>query len=217
MPLLALVCPCGSVLAQMRHPETISLPRVFIGAGGAAATNDAKSRMRLVSDGSLFVWLVEGGAALSRRVGVGVEFVQSSAVSGATRGITWRASGRQEERVLLGLLRFRALASERFGLDIVGGAGVLFQHHEKWFEDCFLGSCGDTLETLHRRAPALVVGAEVPIRLGRHFWVAGLARCYALRRGDHVAEQHPRELIPWQYEWKSSTRVAFGISARAGW
>lgn len=213
--LLVLVYPCGSVYPQSRDPDAVPLPRAFVGAGLAPATSDAGARMRLFSEGSSLVWLIEGGVALSSRVGVGAELAQPTAVSATTSGRSFRASGRQEERVVIGLLRARALAFNRLALDFIGGVGLLFQHHERRFSPCFSG-CGDTVrETLDRQAPTFAFGAEVPLRVGRHVWISGLARFYALRRGEHTTQVPV--LIPWQYEWKSSTRFAIGISGRAGW
>ena len=115
----------------------------------------------------------------------------------------------------MGLVRVRAFGFDRWSLDVVGGGGLLFQHHELRFAPCFSGCDDTTREALDRRAPALAFDADVPVRLGRHFGVSALARYYALRRGEHVTELPV--LIPWQYEWKSSTRLAIGISGRVGW
>jgi len=72
-----------------------------------------------------------------------------------------------------------------------------------------------TLQTdLDRRAPALSLGADVPVRLGPHVGVSGLVRLYALRRGDQTTALPE---VPWQFEFKSSTRFAVGITGRARW
>lgn len=98
--------------------------------------------MRLFGDGSSRVCTIEGGVAVSSRVGLGVELAVPSAVIASTSGNGFRASGRQEERVLLGLL-------------------------------------------------------------------------YLLHRGEHLTQLPV--LVPWQYEWESSTRVAIGVTGRLVW
>jgi hypothetical protein len=207
--------PCAPAYAQAGDPDAVPLPRAFVGAGLGAGTSDAERRMRLVGEGSSLIWLVEGGAALATRVGVGVEFARPTAVSASTSGRSFNTSGRQEERVLVGLVRVRAFGFDRWTLDVAGGGGLLFQHHELRFAPCVSGCNDTTREVLDRRAPAFAFGADVPVRLGRHFAVSALARYYALFRGEHVTELPV--LVPWPYEWKSSRRLAISISGRAGW
>jgi hypothetical protein len=210
-----LLCLCPSVSAQSVAGTSVPLARVFVGGGMTPATNDAGSRMRLIGEDSSFPWFIEGGAAISSSVGVGVEFVQPTAVTASTSGTSFHASGRQEEQELIGLLRGRAFSGARVALDVVGGAGVLFQRHEQRFAPCFSG-CPDTLsERLNRKAPAFILGADIPVHLARHVAIAGTGRYHFLRRGDHVTELPV--LIPWQYEWTSSSRLSIGISARALW
>jgi hypothetical protein len=120
--------------------------------------------------------------------GVGVEFAQPTAVSASTRGRSFQSFGRQEERALVGLVRVRAITFDRSALDFVGGAGVLFQHHELRFAPCFSGCAETRREMLTNRAPALAVGAEMPVRITRHFSLTGVARYYAFRRGEHVTD-----------------------------
>jgi hypothetical protein len=210
----ALFSLCTGLSAQTDRVPA-GLPRAFVGAGVVPATSDADARMRLFGERSSLVWFIEGGAALSPRIGLGAEFAQPTAVTASTSGRSFNASGRQEERVLMGLVRGRVWAIDRVAFDVVGGVGLLFQHHELRFAPCFTG-CPDTArETLNRHAPAVAVGAEVPIRIGRHVAVTGIARYYALRRGEHVSEVPV--VIPWQYEWRSSARFGLGVTGRAVW
>ncbi len=216
IPTLAAAVLCLSDARASAQPATpaLALPRVFVGGGVTTATNDAGSRMRLFED-SRGIWFLEGGAALSARFGLGVEFVQPTAVTTSTSGRFGTSWGRQEERALLGLVRGRVGATERIALDVVGGAGLLFQRHEIRFAPC-IGCPLTPSGTLANQAPALAFGADIPVRVGRGLVVAGVARCYVLRRGDHVSNI-PSEIFPWQHEWKSSTRFGVGISARAVW
>lgn len=158
------------------------------------------------------------GVAVSRRIGVGVEYSRPSAAEAFTTVGAGRAqlSGRQEERVLLGVIRGRIAGSTRLAVDAVGGAGVLFQHHEMGGCDPAVVRCEDTSgPALDERAPTFVAGVDVPIRLAPHFAVAADLRAYFLRRSDHVSGDGV--FYPWQQEWHSSTRVAAAVSARLLW
>jgi hypothetical protein len=214
-PLIAaLLFVASSSVASAQSIGDGRLPRAFVGAGVAPATDDADSRMRLVGDTSPLMWVIEGGARVAPRIGVGVEFVMPSTLTAETRGHTFDSTGRQEERVLLGLIRGRAWASDRIAVDVLGGAGVLFQHHEERTAPCFSGCAFTVQNDLDRRAPAFSVGADVPIRLAPHVAVSGLVRFYALQRGDTTTGLFA---TPWQFEFKSSTRFAAGVTARARW
>jgi hypothetical protein len=208
---LLLIACCRDTYAQ--SIADARLPRAFVGAGIGTATSDADSRMRL-NDGSALVWLLEGGARVSSRFGIGVELFQPSLLTGSTSGISFTSAGRQIERALVGLVRARVGASDRLAVDLVGGGGVLFQHHELRNGPC--SGCAVTFQSdFDQRAPAFVVGVDVPVRAGRHFEVDPLVRYYALQRGDHTTELPT--LVPWQFEFKSSARLAFGINGRARW
>jgi hypothetical protein len=213
--LLILVCSCRALYAQSPDNDAAALPGAFISVGIAAETTDEGSRMRLFDEASSLVWLIEGSAALSRRFGLGIEFAQPSAVSATTSGRSFHESGRQVERLLVGLFRARVVGFKHGAVDVVTGGGVLFQHHERQFAPCSSG-CEDTLdETLDHRAPALAIGTDVLIHVTRHLQVSAPARIYALRRGEHTTKG--TVLIPWPYEWKSSTRVSVGATARVTW
>jgi hypothetical protein len=206
---------CGSVDAQAQEPSPAPLVRAFIGGGLGPGTDDSGSRMRLATEGSSMHWFIEGGARLLPRVGVGAEFVQTAVLTAATSGRSFNESGTQRERMLVGLLRARAGGTDRVALDLVGGAGVLFQHHERRFAPCFTG-CADSLrDSRDGHAPAFVLGADVPFQVGRHLGLSVVTRCYALRRAERIADT--ATLLPWQYETRPSTRLTIGVSARATW
>jgi hypothetical protein len=208
-----LVIVCSGIVSAQSIGEG-QLPRAFVGAGVAPATSDAESRMRLGGDNSPLMWLIEGGARVAPRIGVGVEVVMPSTLTAETHGQSFNDTGRQDERVLTGLIRGGAWTSHRLAVDVVGGAGVLFQHHELTRAPCFSG-CAVTLQNdLDRRAPAFSLGADVPARLAPHVAVSGLVRIYALRRGDRTTALPP---APWQFEFTSSTRFAIGVTGRARW
>jgi hypothetical protein len=208
----------ASAAAQTTSSASMPLPRAFVGVGAGPSTNDAASRMRLYEEGLAAVWLVEAGAAVSERVGIGVEYSQPSVATAFTTIGLGRAqsAGRQEERVLLVMVRARLAGMNRWALDVVGGAGILFQHHESGRCEPAQIRCEDTDDrSLDERAPAFAIGLDIPVRVARHLEVAGEVRAYFLRRGEHTSESDIN--LSWQYEWQSSTRAAAVIVRRVVW
>jgi hypothetical protein len=195
-----------------------ALPAVFVGAGLGPSTNDASSRMRLYEDGRATTWIIEGGVAVADRVGLGVEYSRPSAATAFTTfgAGRFQSSGRQEEQALIGVLRMRLTATPRWALDVVGGAGVLFQHHASGLCEPAQAVCDATDgPSRDEHALALATGADVPFTLTRHFALVPAVRAYWLRRGDHTSDTDIN--LPWQFEWKSSTRVAAFASGRVIW
>jgi hypothetical protein len=106
--------------------------------------------------------------------------------------------------------------ADRWALDVVGGGGALFQHHETGGCTPAVAVCESTDgPAIDERAGALALGADVPVRIAPHFAIVAALRAYFLRRGDHTSETN-RDLI-WQYEWRSSTRSALVVSGRFEW
>ena len=177
------------------------------------ATADADSRMR-INDGSALVWLLEGGARVSRRLAIGVELFQPSTLTGFTSGRSFASSGRQTERAVLGLMRARLAGSDRLAVDAVGGGGVLFQHHELRNAPC--AGCAVTFaQDFDQEAPAFALGVDTPIRAGSHVDVVPVLRYYALARGDHTTALP--DVVPWQFEFTSSARLLLAVNGRARW
>jgi hypothetical protein len=218
LPGLWLLIMAGPAAAQTAVTSARPMPRVFIGAGGGPSTNDAASRMRIHDDDAAGMWLVEAGAAVSKRVSLGVEYSQPSAATAATTVGSGRTqlSGRQTERLLLGMVRARVGGGPRIALDLVAGSGLLFQRHQS-------GSCifaqpqcentsGDSLE---KRTRAHTTGLDVPVRVAPHVEFVGSARVYFLRRGVRTANT---VFMPsWQFEWEPSARIAGIITGRVIW
>lgn len=215
---LLTVAGVSPVRAQAPTTTVVALPSAFVGTGFGPSTNDAKSRMRLFEEGLASAWVVEAGAALVARVGIGVEYSQPSAARASTTVGLGRAqiAGRQEERVILGVLRGRLTGTRRWALDVVGGAGVLFQHHESGGCVPAVARCENTAgRALDERAPAFVFGIDVPVRVARHFEIAAAVRAYGLRRGEHTSAQEIN--LSWQYEWRSSMRAVATLNGRLVW
>jgi hypothetical protein len=200
-------------IAAVGEAQT-ALPRGFVGVGIAAATSDADSRMRLFED-SFQITTIEGGGRLSPRVGVGVELVRPGRVEAFTTGQGFKAEGRQDERVVLGVVRFRAGSGERWGLDVLGGAGVLWQRHEGTIASCAARCTAAQTSTSTSVTLATVGGADVPVRLARHVSVVPQARLYGLHRAHRVSSS--THFISWPFETKPSARLAVGVSGRFTW
>jgi hypothetical protein len=174
--------------------------------------------MRLYDDTFAYAWLVEGGVALSPRFGAGVELSLPSTATGDTLVGLGRTIiiGRQRERVWLGVARFRIIATNVLAADVIAGAGILFQQHRQGACTPAVPSCNTTAgPILETRAPALVIGVDVPVRMARFFSVAVEPRAYVLRRGEQASS--PPLFPPWQFEYHSSTRFTVGASARLAW
>ena len=219
-PVLAVCLLLGatSATAQTTSSGGAPLPQMFVGAGIGPSTNDAASRMRLFEASHAFVWLIEAGAAVSERVGIGAEYSQPSpATAFTTVGAgRFQSAGRQEEQVLLATLRARVGGASRWAADVVGGAGILFQHHGSGTCVPAQVRCENTdAGSLDERAPAFALGLDVPLRMARHFDVVADARTYFLRRREHTSRTDIN--LSWQYEWQSSTRTAIGLIGRIVW
>jgi hypothetical protein len=174
--------------------------------------------MRLFEEGIATALVVEAGAALGARIGIGVEYSRPSAATADTTvgAGRFQIAGRQEEQVILGLLRGRLAGTGRWALDVVGGAGALFQHHVSGGCAPPVARCEDTSgPVVDERAWAFVVGADVPISVGHHFEVSAALRVYNLRRGEHTSAQDIN--LSWQYEWRTSTRAAVTFNGRLVW
>jgi len=216
MRLIACVLYAVLAVAPTALAQPAELPRAFIGGGLSFATDDSEDRMRLFDETPPWVAVIEGGFRIAPRVGIGVEFVQPADLEVTTSGQSFQSSGEQEELALLGTVRVRLAGNHRIAFDAAGGAGVLFQHHEREFFPCFTGCEASVTETMTNQAPAFLIGGDVPIQLARHFAIAATGRVYFFNRGEHVTED-PRDPVPFQFEWRSSQRFAVGVTARAIW
>jgi len=190
---------------------------VFVGAALTLTAPDSSARMRLANEASIGGWFGEVGLPIKGRLGAGVEFSGTSDATGETRGISFESRGRQRERTVIGLAKVRVVGTSRLGVDLIGGAGTLFQHHEALESSCVVRPvCSDfTRTTLDRRAPAFVVGADVPLRIAGPIMIGAVARYSFLDRGRHQT-QPGTVFVPWQFEWRSSTRVSVGVDLRIG-
>jgi hypothetical protein len=207
---LAVIASAPQAFAQSE------LPHGLIGISITRATSDAASRMRLGSEARPWVLAGEVSVRVTPRVAIGAEAIDLGTATGETAGRSFRSLGEQRERALMGLMRVRVSGSERVAVDLVGGAGVLWQRHSVFFAPCFSGCAVSADGALTDHAPALVAGVDVPIRAGRYFSIAAIGRYFFLRRGDNVPSG-PTDQLPWQFEYRSSGRIAIGASARVVW
>lgn len=202
--------------AQSTPAGVPRLSKIFVGIAVGPTSSDAASRMRLVNETGSHMWLVEGGVALSERLGFGIEYSRPSAVSGSTTVGVGRAQivFRQQEHVTVGLVRARLFGSRYVSLDAVGGAGLLVHRHLTGSCEPPRPQCDDTGgPSLYGKAPAFVVGADMPFEIVRHVAFVVQPRLYMLRRGDSPTDPSVRS----QFEYHSSTRFAVGVGGRVMW
>jgi hypothetical protein len=172
--------------------------------------------MRLYEEGGATQWLVDMAVGLSTRISVGAEYSRPSAAIASTLTRSARFTGRQEERVLVGMLRARLAGLNGWAVDAVGGGGVLFHTHQA-------GSCVPLPDrcdiasgpVVNERAPVWAVGLDVPIRIATHIELVPNFRKYFLQRGEQTSAANPN--LMWQFEWRSSTREAVGVAGRLVW
>jgi hypothetical protein len=196
--------------------QSAEVPRIFIGAGMYWASNDFSDRMSRIDfdDEDPSVFNVEGAIRVARRVSVGAEFFQAKDLTAVMLARSGQTHGEQREHVLLGTARVRLAGTSRVAVDAVGGGGAVFQHHEER-----VNSCGPTCvlltRTMTNTAPAFVGGVDLPIRVAPFLAVVPTLRTYFLNRGEHVADGDLN--FSWPFQWRSSTRLAAGVSGRVVW
>jgi hypothetical protein len=217
MRILATVLLAVIASGSQAFAQTSEIPRGMVGIGVTFASSDASSRMRLGSEARRWIFSGELGVRVASRVAIGAEAIDFGTATGETSGISFRSGGEQRERAIVGLLRLRTMGGARVALDLAGGAGALFQRHTAIEAPRVSSSIDPTVTFEHsHRAPVVVAGADVPIELGDHLSIAGIARYYAMRRGDNTPDD-PRAPIRWQFEHESSGRFSIGGSARVTW
>jgi hypothetical protein len=115
---------------------------LFVGAALTLTAPDYSARMRLAKDASIRGWFGEAGFPIKGRLGAGIELSSPSYATGETRGRFGESRGRQRERTVIGLAKVRVVGTSRRGVDFIGGAGALFQHHEALDASCLQPVCG---------------------------------------------------------------------------
>jgi hypothetical protein len=152
--------------------------RVLFKAGPAAPPTDSRD------------WWgkVEGGIAISRVIGVGVEVSWYPEVNGDNSPRLGRIQVRDRQRELLVTPLLRAQASRgRQAFAAVAGVGWLRQSRDGTIAGCD-PNCfeSETSEPL-RNSPAFLIGVEYVAALAQHLDIAAAVRLHALRRGSPPA------------------------------
>ena len=155
--------------------------RGFVGAGLLIGKSDAANRIRFPDDDRERLWLIEVGIPVSKLWSLGAEVTSLGTVTGGTRGVSFELNEKHHETLLQGLIRVRPVTGDRVALDLVGGAGVVFQKRDtnlcNHVQECAVRD--DT----SRRSPAFSAGVDVPVALTPHLGVSGILRVLTLRRG----------------------------------
>jgi hypothetical protein len=213
MMAISLLLPDVATQAAAQPATDGPMPSLgFVGAGLSLGPEDGANRIRFPAGETRPLWHLAGSVRVGRHVGLGAELASLGTVTGGTRGISFELSERQEEHVLLGVLRVRPSVRGRVAVDLLGGAGVLLQHRETTFRSCgFSGGapiCAEQPDVERRQSLVLAAGLDVPMALTRHLAVAPIVRVLALRRGELETSTALR---------RSSIRLLMGASMLVGW
>ena len=209
--LLYAVFHSREVQAQSLASTTPLRPKAFAELALTVNSRDLDARMRLAQDASRLGWFITAGIPVKGKLALGVEFGGPSDATGETAGNSFVSKGRQRERLLMGTLRFRAAGTESWAVDVLAGAGVLFHHNEALLSSC--GSCTDfSKETSDHAPPSFVAGIDAFRTVRGPVSVGAVVRYHALTRG--TAQSDAPVLVPWQFEWKSSSRFSIGLGIR---
>jgi hypothetical protein len=204
------------VAARVAHAQTLAsslpLPRIFVGGGVGVATVDVTPRtgyLTAVGGDEARFFRGEIGVAPWRRIGFGVELGTAPTLATGTTHPSAAEAYTESEWTLIPVARGRIASSARVAIDVVGGLGLLFEHHEQTFTSYCPTACTFvTHGEFDRRAPAWTVGIDMPVEATRFLWVSGFVRTTALERDPSTARYPPTQ---------PSTQLAAGVTARVGW
>jgi hypothetical protein len=193
--------------------EIRPLPRVQGGISVGVTSDDSKHRLPGGRTDRWWIATIDGGVAVSERIGVSAEFVRwPEARATSSPRQDFHTSSTQREWTLVGLIRTRVTASQRAAVDVLAGGGILRRSSDRVCR----GTCGNAgTASLLQSRPVVALGADVPIRVGPHATVGWFARWYALRRGEQTTASQGSAF--GQFGWSPSTRVTLGASLHVNW
>jgi hypothetical protein len=198
-----------SSVARCQTSSNVSIAdHGFVGLGVLGASDDRSDRVRFPDQGPSGVLFVEANFFRVGRAGFGVELLNLGTVTGSYDALCCILRDKQNEFSALAVVRERAWRRNRLTVDIIGAAGVLFQHRETSVADRFSPAATAISTIEDRRSPAFAVGMDLPLLLARHVSVAPQARVYFLQRGGLDSTGVTRA---------SSTRPTVGLSGRVMW
>jgi hypothetical protein len=198
---------CAMLAIAPHSADAQSQARGFVGVALLGASDDTSNRVRFPDEGASRVLALEADLMRAGTLAIGVEASHLGSVTGAYNAQCCIFRDEQREIAVLGVLRERVWNSARVALDIVGGAGALFQHRETLIADRFFPSAASTVIE-DRGSPAFVLGADLPIALAEHLALSPELRWYFLQRGSLDTLNVTRQ---------SSNRPAVGVSGRLTW
>lgn len=208
--LVTTLCLPAAVTAQGNNPP--SPVRTFVGAGVVLTSTNRPDRLQdAVDNAREQTWKVELGAALTRRLSVGVEVYGLSRVILTSAHPSSRFSTAHAERPILGTLRLRAFGRGRIGIDGVVGAGVLYQRARVYDSACNGGKCFVQQLEAPTKSAAYTWGADGSWAVIRHVTLAPAIRFF------HLQRQSFADASSWKLTEMSGTRVAFELNSRVGW
>ena len=217
LPRLAVVGLAVLVCVRPGLAQSREVPRIFIGAGLYRGTDDLSDRMSRVDFEvrELSVTNFEGGVRIGRRASLGLDFFRPRELTTVMFFRSGQIRGTQREHVWLATARARLAEVHGIAVDAVGGGGAIVQHHEQRVFLC-AEICVTSTSSMTNRAPAVMAGFDLPVRLAPFLAVAPTFRTYFLDRGEHNRADDGQRLS-WPFQWRSSTRLVAGISGRVFW
>lgn len=168
---------------------------VSTGAGASASLSDAALEFAEIG-------------VRARRVGAGMEFTRLGSVKGSSSYHIVKTAEDERESALLFLVQVRAVALGLVSIDVVGGAGVAWHRESVTVTPqpicCF--PTPPSITSIDRaRTGALVMGADVPLRLARILSIVPRARFYNVTR------------VTTAVLARTSMRSGVGVSVRVMW
>ncbi len=186
--------------------QTTAPIRGFAGAAIALASADPPREGRSNADSGNGIWLLEGALFVTKRAAIGAELVWLGTNVTAGGSPRFQIEEEHQERALFGTVRIRLVSHTRGAVDVVAGAGALFQRRLTRAL-----SVPEASTEVAQTSPAYLARVELPFQIARHVALGPSAGVYVLRRPD--ATDSLLNLTRTQ----PSTRVTLSLLARVGW
>lgn len=196
------------VLAQLSaaYGQQSEPARGFVGAAIGVANADPPREGRSNADSGNGIWLIEGALFVGRHVAIGAEWAALGTNVSAGGSPRFQIEEEHRERALFGTVRVRLLKQGRGAVDLVAGAGTLFQRRLTQAL-----SVPEASTDVAHTSPAYLARVEIPFQVARNFVLSPSAGVYVLRRPD--ATESLLNLTRTQ----PSTRAMVGLTARVAW
>lgn len=183
--------------------------RVFVGVGGGVTNNETGLPRTedewVYGTESLFMTWVEGGFFVTRRLALGVEWVQlgtADAPAGSSRN---QLAEQYTESAVLITARMRIEPRRHVAIEPIVAAGPLFARRVTTTRARVGRQVFSEEDTV---AKAVMLGADIAIAMSAHFALVPTARVYRLLRPEPLRSFSRNQAF---------TQVTAGVSGRLAW